>query len=213
MDIVEEKGIEREPIVTELVTEIKEKPKRKPRSEAQKEAFEKARLVRAANLAKKKAEAEVQGQGADAAGEEEDQGQGADAAGEEEEPPPRGKVLPTKPAPKKRGRPKGSKLKREPVPEIGQFSPQNIPPQAGDIRYQYHQQPPPNWANYYQPPQPQLAPQVHNYYYGHQQGAIHSQQPVVDKPREPEPEYESESSGAEEEYEEYQPPQLRYRFA
>jgi hypothetical protein len=206
MDIVEEKGIEREPIVTEL--EIKEKPKRKPRSEAQKEAFEKARLVRAANLAKKKAEEEEE--------EEEDQGQGETGVEVEVEVP---KVKPQggTPLPKKRGRPKGTKLKREPVPEIGQFSPQNIPPQAGDIRYQYHQQPPPNWANYYQPPPQQLAPQVHNYYYGHQQGAIHSQpqKPVVDRisSREPEPEYESESSGAEEEYEEYQPPQLRYRFA
>ena len=204
MDIVEEKGIERvevsEPIVSE-VTQIKEKPKRKPRSEAQKEAFEKARLVRAANLAKKKAEAEV---------EEEE---------EEED-----YVEPPKPAPKKRGRPKGSKLKREPVPEVGQFSPPNIPPQAGDIRYQY-QHPTQGQASQYQypipyqyytqqqQPPPQLAPQVHNYYYGHQQGAIHSQSqkpPVVDKPREPEPEPESSE---EEEYEEYQPqPQLRYCF-
>lgn len=201
-DIVDTKGIEK---VEEIkVQEDTEKPKRKPRTEAQKAAFEKARLKRAENLAKKKEEEK-------------------DLLEEEPffstEPT---QALSEKNQPKKRGRPRGSrKLKREPVPELGQpnFLPRNTPPEAGDLRYQYQHNNPYQfnpmmmYQQQFQPP-----PQVHNYYYGHQQGAVH-QQPREQPPRRRSPTPESESS-SEEEVEQYpqetyqEPqPQLRYRFA
>jgi hypothetical protein len=213
-DIVETKGIEKIPVEPETnleVKEIEEKPKRKPRSEAQKAAFEKARLKRAENLAKKKLEEEdsepdlsnqIQMHASSVKG-------GVSANSTE-----------VSAKPKSRGRPKGSKkLKREPEPIQGQpnFLPQNIPPQAGDIRYQYHQPNPyqyhPFIQQQYQPP-----PQIHNYYYGHQQGAVH-QQPREHPPPQRPPTPESESSSEEElefveqEYQYLPPPTLKYRFA
>jgi len=211
-DIVETKGIEK---VAEIKVEEpkQEAPKRKPRSEAQKAAFEKARLKRAENLAKKKLEEE-----------------------EEEEQPKSPEVRPKAPA-KTRGRPKGSKkLKREPEPVLGQpnFLPQNIPPQAGDIRYQYHQPNPYQYHPFsnadlrfiqqqYQPP-----PQIHNYYYGHQQPIqpqvphnTATQEPVKRRPSTPETETSSKEELEFVEQEQYQypplsqapPPTLKYRFA
>ena len=200
-DIVEQKGIEKIEVSEPRVEEIVEK-KRKPRSEAQKAAFEKARLKRAENLAKKKLE--------------EEQGVTIDETQNIER---------EVPAPKKRGRPKGSrKLKREPVPELGQpnFLPQNIPPEAGDIRYQYQQPPhqfnPMMYQQQFQPP-----PQVHNYYYGHQQqNTGHAErQPAPQPIPEPEPQVFFEESSEEEEVDDdfqypedtYQEPVLKFRFA
>ena len=199
-DIVEQKGIEKsEPEPEPVISEVKE---RKPRTEAQKAAFEKARKKRAENLAKKKAQEAI------------------DYATDSEE-----EEVKPKPAPKKRGRPKGSrKLKREPVPEPGTFLPQNIPPEAGDIRYGYHQpQPQFNpWAFQQQPP----APQVHNYYYGHQQGAVNQapepapapapQAAAVEQHFEPDsPVYQDDSESSEEDEGDYLPPpdpRLKFKF-
>jgi len=217
-DIVEQKGIEKidEPkVMVASDKEVVEK-KRKPRSEAQKAAFEKARKKRAENLAKKKLE--------------EEQEVSIDEEATETQitaPAPPGvdtnsPVVRPKAPVKKRGRPKGSKkLKREPEPKLGQpnFLPQNIPPEAGDIRYGYHQQNPYQfnpmmmYQQQFQPP-----PQVHNYYYGHQQPA----QPQPNNPpppqRPPTPEVVESSEEEVEQFveypqETYQEPQLRYRFA
>lgn len=176
MDIVEEKGIEKLEDDIEIVEKVKEKKPRKPRSEAQKAAFEKARKKRAENIAKKKS----QPQNEVSPELEENQTQ----LGDNEklpDPPPTPK--------KKRGRPKGSKkLKREPEPPRGTYLPPNIPPEAGDIRYAY-QQPPQGHHSQFNPwmaYQPQPPPQVHNYYYGHQQGAV-SQAPEPAPAPAPEP--------------------------
>lgn len=216
-DIVETKGIEKIPVEPNLeVKEIEEKPKRKPRSEAQKAAFEKARLKRAENLAKKKLEEE------DSEADLSNQIQ-MPASSVKEGVSANSTEVSAKP--KARGRPKGSKkLKREPEPIQGQpnFLPQNIPPQAGDIRYQYHQPnpyqyhpfalPPSFGAQQYQPP-----PQIHNYYYGHQQGAVNQQpreQPPPQRPPTPESEISSEEEleFVEQEYQYLPPPTLKYRF-
>ena len=205
-DIVAEKGIEKsqpEPQPEPVISEVKA---RKPRTEAQKAAFEKARKKRAENLAKKKAQEEID----------------YDSDTEAEEKP--------KPAPKKRGRPKGSrskKLTRETVPELGTYLPQNIPPEAGDIRYGYGQPPQQHqfapWM-YAQQPQPQQAPQVHNYYYGHQQGAVNQapqQQGQEEQPQplSPDPQLYNEAESSSEESEDerdYLPapedPRLKFRF-
>ena len=225
-DIVETKGIEKVEEIkiqetADAVLDPKPKPKRKPRTEAQKAAFEKARKKRAENLAKKKLEEE----GGVSMGEGANQIQASASDGTLQNPTQDGvstnspEVRPKAPA-KKRGRPKGSKkLKREPEPVVGQpnFLPQNIPPEAGDIRYGYHQQNPYqfNPMMMYQPP-----PQVHNYYYGHQQGAVH-QQPRAQPPPQRPPSPEVVESSSEEEVEQYieypqetyQEPSLKYRFA
>tara|TARA_Y100000592_G_scaffold30284_1_gene48242 strand:- start:3186 stop:3878 length:693 start_codon:yes stop_codon:yes gene_type:complete len=228
-DIVETKGIEKIEEVkiqetADAVLDPQQKPKRKPRTEAQKAAFEKARKKRAENLAKKKLEEEG---GVSPAVSQSCPTSTASGTlpnpAQEEVSANSPEVRPKAPA-KKRGRPKGSKkLKREPEPKVGQpnFLPQNIPPEAGDIRYQYQQQNPYqfNPMMMYQPP-----PQVHNYYYGHQQGAVHQQPSRVAPPshaeqRPPSPEVVESSSEEEvEQYIEYpqdtyQEPSLKYRFA
>tara|TARA_R110002050_G_scaffold155394_1_gene283356 strand:- start:551 stop:1219 length:669 start_codon:yes stop_codon:yes gene_type:complete len=222
MDIVEEKGIEK---VDEPKVEVVEK-KRKPRSEAQKAAFEKARLKRAENLAKKKLEEDSVAIARKGTGNERDASSIVvdDNPGNHPNPTPTAnspEVRPKAP-PKKRGRPKGSKkLKREPVPEVGQpnFLPQVHPPEAGDIRYQYQQPNPYQQFNPMMMYQNQPPPQVHNYYYGHQQGAVH-QQPREQPPQRP-PSPEVESSEEEDEVQDYlqypeetyQEPVLKFRFA
>ena len=216
-DIVETKGIEKIEVSEPKVEEVVEK-KRKPRSEAQKAAFEKARKKRAENLAKKKLE-EVSETTTDV-GENHTQLQ---SVGTPPNPVPEEvsanspEVRPKAP-PKKRGRPKGSKkLKREPEPKLGQpnFLPQNIPPEAGDIRYQYQQHNPYQFnpmMMYQQPP-----PQVHNYYYGHQQPSQPKPQPPPQRPPSPEVDSSSEEEEVEQyiEYpqETYQEPVLKFRFA
>lgn len=213
-DIVETKGIEKIPVEPNLeVKEIEEKPKRKPRSEAQKAAFEKARLKRAENLAKKKLEEE------DSEADLSNQIQ-MPASSVKEGVSANSTEVSAKP--KARGRPKGSKkLKREPEPIQGQpnFLPQNIPPQAGDIRYQYHQPNPYQYHPFALPPtqQYQPPPQIHNYYYGHQQGAVNQQpreQPPPQRPPTPESEISSEEEleFVEQEYQYLPPPTLKYRF-
>ena len=220
-DIVETKGIEKIEVSEPKVEEVVEK-KRKPRSEAQKAAFEKARKKRAENLAKKKLEAV-----SETATDVGEKSNTTIIGGTPQNPVPEEvsanspEVRPKAPT-KKRGRPKGSKkLKREPEPKVGQpnFLPQNIPPDAGDLRYQYHQQNPYqiNPMMMYQQP-----PQVHNYYYGHQQTQPHPQPQQPPPPqRPPSPEVVEETSSEEEEWNEqpveyppdaYREPQLRYRF-
>ena len=231
---IQEKGIEKSDDVIPNGTSGVQKP-RKPRSQAQKDAFEKARKKRAENLAKKKLGQEK------AVGFDENQNQTLT----NECPPTPVKTNPdevsidsnsgnaSKSVPqggqtnlpkKKRGRPKGAKgkkLKREIEPELGQpnFLPPNQPPAAGDLRYQY-QHPTPQQFNpmmMYQPP-----PQVHNYYYGHQQGAVQqgTQPPQQSAPKPtlaPEPEVEPEffdvSSEDSVDYLPAPEPDLKYRFA
>jgi len=221
---LQEKGIEKS---DEII--VQEKP-RKPRSQAQKDAFEKARKKRAENLAKKKLEKEK----AVSFSPEQNQIQQVEPSpsdtGELEQTAPSvvddvGENAPKSTAKgKKRGRPKGSKtkLKRERVPEVGEpnFLPPNQPPPAGDIRYNYQHHSAYNPWMAYQPPQP--PPQVHNYYYGHQQGAVQqgppapAPEPEVVPPPEVEPEFFDVSSESEDE-EDYFPPEptanLKYRFA
>tara|TARA_R110000822_G_scaffold119979_6_gene253271 strand:- start:571 stop:1230 length:660 start_codon:yes stop_codon:yes gene_type:complete len=216
-DIVDTKGIEKISDTDEVkVEEVEQvKPKRKPRSEAQKAAFEKARLKRAENLAAKKLEDSVD----ETIPTEEKQIQVA--ASSETDTEALTAIPQSKP---KRGRPKGSKkLKREPVPEQPNFLPPNIPPEAGELRYQY-QQPNPYqfnpWMGQFPPQQfpqqpPQQAPQVHNYYYGHQPHQQH-QHPVSPQAVEQEEE-EEEYYSEEEEYQSISPnfappPSLKYRF-
>lgn len=215
-DIVETKGIEK---VEEVkVQEVEEKPKRKPRSEAQKAAFEKARKKRAENLAKKKLEEEKE------VSIDEKQNQTQQIASNDDFDQTNSPEVRAKAPAKKRGRPKGSKMKREPVPKVGQpnFLPQNIPPEAGDIRYGYQQQNPYQfnpmmmYQQQFQPP-----PQVHNYYYGHQQPVSHPNPLPSAEPTQRPPSPEVVDSSSEEEVEQYieypqetyQEPQLRYRFA
>ena len=220
---LQEKGIEKSDEVI-----IKEKP-RKPRSQAQKDAFEKARKKRAENLAKKKLEQENEVRNT-----EPDPLVSKSNTAQPTPQPQSGELELTAPsvvedvgesskapAPKKkRGRPKGSKkLKREPEPPIGTFLPPHTPPEAGDIRYQYqnphhHSQFNPWMA--YQPP-----PQVHNYYYGHQQGAVNQAPEPAPAPAPPPPlprqeieEVEEEEDYEEEEEDYIAPPNpLKYRFA
>ena len=216
---LEQKGIEKsEPVIQEV------KP-RKPRSEAQIAAFEKARKKRAENLAKKKLE---QGEKAVSVGVSENQTPTGTETLQELESSLDDGGNASKSAPKKkRGRPKGSKtkLKREPVPTPGQpnFLPPNIPPDAGDIRYQY-QQPHHSQFNPWMAYQPQPPPQVHNYYYGHQQGAVNQAPPPEPVPvaQEPEPEpepltTEPDWSSESEDEADYLPapadPRLKFRFA
>ncbi len=230
-DIVETKGIEKIEEVkvqetADAVSDPQQKPKRKPRSEAQKAAFEKARKKRAENLAKKKLEEEKEVSIGELSNQIQSSASGTlPNPAQEEVSANSPEVRPKAPA-KKRGRPKGSKkLKREPEPVAGQpnFLPQNIPPEAGDLRYQY-QQPNPYQFNpmmMYQP-QYQPPPQVHNYYYGHQQPAQpqpNNPLPSAEPPqRPPSPEVVESSSEEEEQYieypqETYQEPSLKYRFA
>jgi len=222
MDIVDTKGIEKiEPVEVKEVEKVEKK--RKPRSEAQKAAFEKARLKRAANLAAKKLE-EGGGVSIDETQNQTQQiGEGMLPNHTQGEVSANSPEVRAKAPPKKRGRPKGSKkLKREPAPELGQpnFLPQVNPPEAGDIRYQYHQPNPYQQFNPMMMYQNQPPPQVHNYYYGHQQGAVNQQPPQGGAPpsRPPSPEVESSEEEQEEQYleypeETYQEPVLKFRFA
>ena len=223
MDIVDTKGIEKiEPVEVKEVEKVEKK--RKPRSEAQKAAFEKARKKRAENLASKKLE-EGGGVSIDETQNQTQQiGGGTGPNQTQEEVSANSPEVRAKAPPKKRGRPKGSKkLKREPTPELGQpnFLPQVNQPEAGDIRYQYQQPNPYQQFNPMMMYQNQPPPQVHNYYYGHQQGAVH-QQPRAHPPTEqrpPSPEVESSEEEDEvQDYlqypeETYQEPVLKFRFA
>ena len=135
---IDNKKIEREP-APPPAEKVVEKPKR-ARSQKQIEAFEKARQKRAENLAKKRAEEE---------------------ALEPAEVFEQNKI--EKPPPKKRGRPRKSKMKTEEPP-----APHFVQPPMGYPQMPYPIQGHP-WASIphpasvYQPP-PQPAP-VNNYYY------------------------------------------------
>jgi hypothetical protein len=188
---IENKTIEKSIEIKEVETPKKEK---KPRSQAQKEAFEKARIKRAENLAKKKADEENYSP--------------INAQGTTEVAP----VEPA-PAPKRRGRPKKLTKNQEPPPQSF------IPPPDPQL-YQYPVQGQFNPYQYWGggiPHQPQQ-PVVNNYYYGEQ----HHHQVKQELPRyEPEPSPEGSIDDDYEYYEEeqeeieYPPtqPQLKYRFA
>lgn len=212
---LEAKGIEKsEPVIEEKKEEVVAKAPRKPRSQAQKDAFEKARKKRAENLAKKKLEEAEKEVSIDT------------SQNQIQELPEEKREEPTTPK-KKRGRPRGSKskLKKEPVPEPGtpNFLPPHQPPPPGDLRYQYQQSLPVGAAHFnpYYQPQYHPPPQVHNYYYGHQQGAVNqAPQPepiVAPDPQLSEPEPETAwSSESEEDEKDYLPPpdpRLKFRFA
>mgnify|MGYP003138972199 FL=1 len=147
------------------------KPK-KPRSQAQKEAFEKARKKRAENLKKKKEEEEGVSKTESAVSE--DDHETHDQSNLKEVSDSKKEIVK-----KPRGRPRGAKnkkvMKREPEPTNDR---PNYPSRsAGDYpvyeprdhghRYQGQQYQSPYPPMAYQPP-----PQIHNYYYGHQQGAV-----------------------------------------
>ena len=222
---LQEKGIEKSDEVI-----IKEKP-RKPRSQAQKDAFEKARKKRAENLAKKKLEQdnEVRSVSPDPLVSKSNTAKNTPEhqSGELELTAPSvvedvGESSKAPAPKKKRGRPKGSKkLKREPEPPIGTFLPPHTPPEAGDIRYQY-QNPHHSQFNPWMAYQPQAPPQVHNYYYGHQQGAVNQAPEPAPAPAPPPPrqdrEVVEEVVEEEDEYEDEEdylspPNPLKYRFA
>ena len=209
-DIVDTKGIER--VVEEVKEEVAPTPKgakpKKPRSQAQKDAFEKARLKRQANLAKKKEEEELD----------------AWAEGEVSKELP--EVQDIKPPPKKRGRPKKA-MNRRPEPQAQPFiqapDPTNISyPVQGQIPMNPYQQ-----YQYYQPP-PQAPAPVNNYYYYGQgqprdatqslpeQSVAKEQKKVEFVQRESEPSPDGSLVDSDEEY--YADPpdlreQLKYRFA
>jgi len=228
---IQEKGIEKSDDVipqTNLGTSGVQTKPRKPRSQAQKDAFEKARKKRAENLAKKKLEQEKVVSVSPANNQIQQVEDLPPQSGELELTAPSvvddvGENV-SRPTPKgkKRGRPKGAKgkkLKREIEPELGQpnFLPPNQPPPPGDLRYQYQY---PHPMMYQQPPQ------VHNYYYGHQQGAVNqappepSKPPTQNYPTPPTPTLDNEpflsSSEEEEAHSDYlipPEPDLKYRFA
>ena len=203
-DIVDTKGIER--VVEEVKKEVAPKPKpKKPRSQAQKDAFEKARLKRQANLAKKKEEEELD----------------AWAEGEVSKELP--EVQDIKPPPKKRGRPKKA-MNRRPEPQAQPFI---QPPDPTNLSYAVQGQIPMNpyqQYQYYQPP-PQAPAPVNNYYY-YGQGQPSPKQSATADPveqkkvefvqRESEPSPDGSLVDSDEEY--YADPpdlreQLKYRFA
>lgn len=198
---LENKSIEKSIEIKEVEPPKKEK---KPRSQAQKEAFEKARKKRAENLAKKK---------------EEDKSY-ADAVKSNPEP-----VEDTKPAPKRRGRPK--KLTKNQEPQPVSFIPPPDPQLYSQYPYQVQSQAQPHFNPYqYWGGMPQQAPQpvVNNYYYGEQHHHQVKQEPKQELPRyEPEPspdgsindDYDYQEEFEEEEEIEYPQtePQLKYRFA
>ena len=188
-DIVDTKGIER--VVEEVKEEVAPKPKpKKPRSQAQKDAFEKARLKRQANLAKKKEEEELD----------------AWAEGEVSKELP--EVQDIKPPPKKRGRPKKA-MNRRPEPQAQPFI------QAPDPTNQYYQPPPQAPApvnNYYYYGQGQPTQQASK---SATAGAV-EQKKVEFVQRESEPSPDGSLVDSDEEY--YADPpdlreQLKYRFA
>jgi hypothetical protein len=186
---------------------VVEKPK-KERTQAQKEAFEKARLKRAENLAKKKAEAQ-----ANLNAEDEYNDAEVEEPTQVQEPQPQPQPEP-KPVPRRRGRPR--KKKEEPP------APHFIPPTTGMPQNFYAvqgQQPSmmmPNGFPYwmYQPPPQKQEPVVNNYYYGTNPKEIRSEhketiREPVRPPTPPAPVY----SSSEEEVEFPEDPRLKYRFA
>lgn len=186
---IQEKVIEKVvDIVEKQPEELKPVKQKKPRTEAQKAAFEKARAKRMENLKKKQAaEPEVAAQVED------------------------------KPAPKKRGRPRGVKVKEEiPVRPEPVNHPVYQPVNHGipfnqNIPQNYYQ-----WSPQPMPPQP--APVNNYYYYGAPPTPQHRDPPQ----QELKPVELVEDSSSEEEYYQYQnpeyiqePPQpkLKFRFA
>lgn len=193
---IEGKKIEREP-APPPAEKVVEKPKR-ARSQKQIEAFEKARQKRAENLAKKKAEVEALGPA---------------------EVYEQNRI--EKPPPKKRGRPRKSKMKTE-EPPAQHF----VQPPTGYPQMPYPIQGHP-WAQYHQPP-PQPAPVNNYYYYGappSQPSPLQRQDSVLEKPPSPPPRVQFQEEEVVEEYEppreapEYEEeielppdPRMKYRF-
>ena len=196
---ISEKVIEKSPqLVIHETPQPQPQPVKKPRSEAQKKAFEKARAKRLENLKVKAEEKKVQIA------------------------QPEASEIPS--APKRRGRPKGSKTKKvmkdlepEPIPNY----PQPIQHQPYEPRYHnipFAQQNPMPYFNY-QPPLPQAPQPVNNYYY---YGAPPpdkvidtTQQHLAPQPQ-PKEEEDEDISSDEEEHEVVLEPSnrvLKYRFA
>ena len=212
-DIVDTKGIERTNVEMKIETIEEEKPIPKPkpvkkeRSQAQKDAFEKARLKRAENLAKKKLEEEKFAETP------------AEVLKQNNIEAPK--------QPKKRGRPRKSKIVED-EPPAQQF----IPPQQQFIGqpYKYASNTNQQFNPYHYPlplPQHQVPVQPINnyYYYGAPPPSHPSNKPVEQKVQfeepekklpvyEPEPSpYTTEEEEEEEEYELPPDPRLKFSFA
>ena len=190
------KSIER---VKQVVVEPKPK---KERTQAQKEAFEKARIKRAENLAKAKAEKEQVLNNLTSEFEV------LEDSGDEVAPEPEPEPQIIKPPPKKRGRPR-KKKEEPPAPHFippTQGMPQNFYPiQGQQMMY------PPAWM--FQPQQKEVQPVVNNYYYGTAPSSNNKETTIekIVKPPTPPPPPQVDSS--EEEYEMARDPRLKFRFA
>ena len=193
------KSIER---VKQVVVEPKPK---KERTQAQKEAFEKARIKRAENLAKAKAEKEQ----VQATLTSQDEFEVLEDSGDEVAPEPAPEPQIIKPPPKKRGRPR-KKKEEPPAPHFippTQGMPQNFyPVQGQQMMY------PPAWM-FQQPQQKEVQPIVNNYYYGTAPSSNNKETTIekIVKPPTPPPPPQVDSS--EEEYEMARDPRLKFRFA
>ncbi len=201
------KSIER---VKQVIVEPKPK---KERSQAQKEAFEKARIKRAENLAKAKAEKEQ----VKSTLTSQDEFEGLEDSGDELAPEPPLQRQPQlqeqiiKPPPKKRGRPR-KKKEEPPAPHFvppTQGMPQNFYPVQGQQQQSFMYPP---WM-YQQPQQKEVQPVVNNYYYGTAPSSNNKETTIekIVKPPTPPPPPQVESS--EDEYEYAPDPRLKFRFA
>lgn len=194
---IQTKGIERTKSIVSEEQPVKPKPK-KERTQAQKEAFEKARLKRAENLARKKKEAQ------------ETLTNEYDDNEDIVEPEPEPQVV--KPTPKKRGRPRKKKVQEQPaehfIPPTQGFPSQVYPTQEQARMMMFNP-----YAMY--PPQqhqPQQQPVVNNYYYG-TNPIENKTETIREKVAElPQPPPQEESS-SEEEYELPIDPRYKFRFA
>ena len=197
---IQTKSIER--VKSVVIDEpVKPKPK-KERTQAQKEAFEKARLKRAENLARKKKEAQET-----LTNEYDDNEDIASQTCPQPEP----QVV--KPAPKRRGRPRKKKVQEQPaehfIPPTQGFPSQVYPTQEQARMMMFNP-----YAMY--PPQqhqPQQQPVVNNYYYGTnpiENKTETIREKVAELPQPPPQEIESSS---EEEYELPIDPRMKFRFA
>lgn len=196
---IDNKKIEREP-APPPAEKVVEKPKR-ARSQKQIEAFEKARQKRAENLAKKRAEEE---------------------ALEPAEVFEQNKI--EKPPPKKRGRPRKSKMKTEEPPAQHFVQPPMGYPQMPYPIQGHPWASIPHPASVYQPP-PQPAPVNNYYYYGappSQPSPLQRQDSVLQEPTPPPQRVQFQEEEVVEEYEpqpEYEEeielppdPRMKYRF-
>ena len=232
------KMIEKPKFETENLIEVK---KKKPRTQAQKDAFEKARKKRAENIAKKKL-ADSSRQKVDPMAKppkgshptdevvshpnplSEPEPESADDRGQSQR--TEATTQPILKETKGRGRPKGSRNKKimkdlEPQPNPNYPQPVGHNPHPA-VEHGLNYAPPPR-GQYYNPynvmPPNFQPPQVHNYYYGHQQGISTTKKtktkkhnpPQIETPPTTSSESEEISSSSEEEY--INEPELKYSYA